>query len=100
MVKLMVLYGHPASPADFEKHYTETHMPIADKVEGVRRWELARFVGTPDGGRAPYYRSAELYFDDAAQMQRVLATPEAQRTVADLANFATGGVTIMIAEVL
>jgi len=100
VVKLMVLYGHPTSAADFEKYYTGTHMPLAEKVAGVRRWEFAKFTGTPDGGRSPYYRSAELYFDDVAQMQAVLASPEAERTVADIANFATGGVTIMVAEVL
>ena len=42
---------------------------------------------------------AELYFDDAAHMQGVMGSPEGKKTVADLANFATGGVTVMVAEV-
>jgi uncharacterized protein (TIGR02118 family) len=99
MVKLTVLYGHPKSAAEFEAYYAETHMPIAAQMEGVRRIELAKVVGTPDGGPAPYYRMAELYFDDPEHMKRVMATAQAQRTVADLANFASGGVTVLVAEV-
>jgi uncharacterized protein (TIGR02118 family) len=99
MVKLILLYGQPKSASEFEKYYAETHMPIAGQMKGVRRIELAKVVGTPDGGPASFYRTAELYFDDVAHMNSVMATPEAQRTVADLANFATGGAIVLIAEV-
>lgn len=99
MVKLVVLYGHPRDPAAFEKYYAETHLPIAAQIRGVRRIELARVTGAPGGGTAAFYRIAELYYDDADHMQSVMATPEAQKTVADLGNFATGGVTVFVAEV-
>jgi uncharacterized protein (TIGR02118 family) len=99
MVKLIVLYGQPKSADAFEKYYAETHMPIAREMKGVRRIELAKVVGAPDGGTPAFYRTAELYFDDVAHMNSVMATPEAQRTVADLANFATGGATVLVAEV-
>ena len=39
---------------------------------------------------------AELYFADEKQMQASLGSPEGQETVADLNNFATGGVTIAV----
>lgn len=99
MVKLMVLYGHPTDPAAFEKYYADIHMPIAAQIEGVTI-ELGKVIGAPDGGKAPFYRIAEAAFDNMAHMQAVLATPAAQRTVADLANFATGGVTVMVAEMV
>jgi uncharacterized protein (TIGR02118 family) len=99
MVKLTVLYGHPKSPAAFEKYYAETHMPIAAKMQGVLRLELSKVTGTPDGGAPAYYRLADVYFDDLEHMQRVLATPEAKATVDDLANFATGGVTMLVSTV-
>ena len=99
MVKLVVLYGQPKSPAEFEKYYADIHLPIAAQMKGVRRLELAKATGTPQGGTPPFYRMAELYFDSAEHMDGVMATPEAQKTVADLANFATGGVTVMVAEV-
>lgn len=99
MVKLTVLYGHPTDAAAFEQYYAQTHLPMARQVQGVRRMELSKISGAPDGGRAAFYRMAELYFDDAAQLRQVMATPEMQKAVADLGNFATGGVTVMIAEV-
>jgi len=99
MVKLTVLYGHPTSAAEFETYYAETHLPIAAQMKGVRRIELAKVVGTPDGGNPPFYRMAELYFDDPEHMKSVMGSPEGQRTVADLANFATGGATVLISDV-
>ena len=47
-------------------------------------------------GKAAYYRMAELFFTDQAQMQTTLGSPEGQATIADLSNFATGGVTTII----
>ena len=98
MVKLVVLYGEPKSPVEFEKYYADIHLPIAAQMKGVRRIELAKATRTPEGA-PPFYRMAELYFDDAAHMQSVMGSPEGKKTVADLANFATGGVTVMVAEV-
>lgn len=99
MVKLSVLYGHPKSPADFEKYYADVHMPIAERIQGINKIELSKVVGTADGSAPAFYRMADLYFDDANHMKRVMDTPEAKATVADLANFATGGVTVLVSEV-
>jgi uncharacterized protein (TIGR02118 family) len=99
MVKLTVLYGQPKSAEAFEEYYAETHMPIAATMQGVRKIELAKVVGTPDGSAPAFYRTAELYFDDLDHMKSVMETPQAKATVGDLANFATGGVTVLISEV-
>ena len=45
-----------------------------------------------------WFAFADLYFNDADRMKRVMDTPEAKATVADLPNFATGGVTVLISE--
>jgi len=99
MVKLTVLYGHPKDAAAFEKYYAQTHLPIAQTVKGVRRIELAKVTGAPDGSPGAFYRIAELYFDDAKHLQSVMATSEMQKTVGDLGNFATGGVTVLVSDV-
>ena len=99
MMKVTVLYGQPTSPDEFEKYYAGTHLPIAAKVKGVARIELTKFVAAPDGGKAAYYRMAELYFTTQAQMEQSLGSPEGQAAVADLPKFATGGVTIAIGSV-
>ena len=99
MVKITVLYGHPTDPETFEKYYAQTHLPLAAKMKGVTRLELTKFLAAPDGGKPSSYRMAELYFPNQAEMEKTLATPEAQTTIADLPNFASGGVTMIIGAV-
>ena len=50
-------------------------------------------------GPAPYHLVAELSFDSMADLQAGLASPEGQAAAADLANFATGGVTLLTYDV-
>jgi uncharacterized protein (TIGR02118 family) len=69
------------------------------KIPNMRRFEAGRVLGTPDGGPAPFYFQAELWFDSAEDLAAARSTPEGQTTAADVANFATGGATLMIAEV-
>ena len=99
MVKATVLYGHPTDADAFEKYYAETHTPIALSMKGVDKMELTKFVSAPDGGKPAYYRMAELYFAGPAEMQLSMGSREGQATTADLANFATGGVTMIIGAV-
>ena len=54
MVKAVVLYGHPEDPDAFERHYAETHTPLAEAIPGLRRFEAARGFATPDGSAVPY----------------------------------------------
>jgi len=99
MMKVTVLYGHPARPDEFEKYYGSTHLALAAKMKGVARIELTKFVAGPDGGKPTFYRMAELYFTTQAQMEQSLGSVEGQATVADLPKFATGGVTVVIGSV-
>jgi len=68
-------------------------------VSGLRRFEAARGIATPDGSGLPYQRIAELTFDDAEALQAGMASEEGQAAVNDILTFATGGVTIFIAEI-
>lgn len=99
MIKLSLLYGHPEDAEAFEDYYAKTHLPIAAQIRGLRRAEFSRVIGSPDGDAPRYHRIAELWFDSLDHLQRVMATPEMLRAVADLPNFATGGVTTLISEV-
>ena len=74
-------------------------MPIASKIPGVAKVEISKVLGTPDGSDPSQYRMAEVYFNSMEELQKNMGTPEGQAAVGDLANFATGGVDIMIAEV-
>ena len=94
MMKLTVLYGHPESADAFERYYAETHLPLVDRMQGVAEVSLTRFLAAPDGGAPAYYRMAVLSFADQQQMDCALSSEEGQAAVADLTNFATGGVTV------
>lgn len=98
MVKLVVAYGAPDDPAAFDDYYAGTHAPLAEKIPNLRRFETGKVLGTPDGSPAPYYFLAELWFEDVDELQASMASHEGQAAGADVANFATGGATLMIAE--
>lgn len=100
MVKVVVVYGHPTDPEAFEKYYAETHLPIAAKIPNVAKVEVTKFISTPDGGKPSNYRMAEVYFENMEMLGAGMGSPEGQATVADLANFATGGADASIAEVV
>jgi len=99
MIKITLLYGHPQDTQSFERYYRETHLPLAGRMSGVARLELTRFGPGLDAAPPEYYRMAELYFTNAAQLQTTLGSPEGQAVVADLPNFATGGVTVLVGTV-
>jgi uncharacterized protein (TIGR02118 family) len=98
MVKLIVAYGQPQDPAAFGQYYVLTHAPLAQKIPGLQRFEAGRVLATPDGSTPPYYFIAELFFEDTGALQTAMNTSEGQAAGGDVANFATGGATMMIAE--
>ena len=98
MVKLIVAYGPPTDPDAFDQHDESTHKPLAEAIPGLRRFEVGKVIGTPDGADAPYRLIAELYFDDLAALQTAMGSSEGQAAAGDVGNFATGGATMMIAE--
>lgn len=99
MVKLIVAYGKPQDPAAFDQHYSETHVPLAEKIPNVRRFEAGRVLGAADGSPAPYHFIAELWFDTPEDLQASMESPEGQAAAADVPTFATGGATLMIVDV-
>jgi uncharacterized protein (TIGR02118 family) len=99
MVKITGLFGHPEDPDAFEEYYASTHVPLVKKIPNLQRFEAARIVATPDGSEPPYYRIAELYFEDMEQMQAGLASDEGQAMAVDAQNFATGGLTLFVSEI-
>lgn len=99
MTRIIVLYNQPSDPAAFDRYYYETHVPIANKLPGLRGYRVsAKVPGVIAGGQPPYL-IAELDFDNEAALQAALASPEGQATAGDLANFATGGATILSYDV-
>ncbi len=99
MVKLILLYGQPTDPEAFDAHYFSAHADLVAKMPGLLRFEAAK-CSSMDGSASPYYVQAELWFDDAAAMQACFASPEGQAAAADVANFASGGATMLLGDVV
>jgi uncharacterized protein (TIGR02118 family) len=98
MVKLIVLYGKPEDDSAFDTHYAGTHAGLAEKIPNLKRFEHGKALGSADGSEAPYYYVAELSFDNPEALQAGMSSPEGEAAAGDLANFASGGVTMFVAE--
>jgi uncharacterized protein (TIGR02118 family) len=98
MASLIVLYKKPTDPAAFDKYYFEKHIPIAKKIPGLRRYEVTKGpIMTPDGPSS-LHLIATLVFDDLVAIQAAFGSPEGQATAADVRNFATGGVDMLMSD--
>jgi uncharacterized protein (TIGR02118 family) len=100
MARLVALYKTPKDAAAFDKYYFETHVPIAQKLPGLKKFEVSQGgVGSP-AGDSGIHRIAILHFDDMATIQAAFASAEGQATVADLGVFASdpGAVQILLFE--
>lgn len=99
MIKLTALYGHPTSKDDFEDHYARVHIPLARTIPNLERIETAMVQARPGGGTPPYYRVAELWFADRMTMDSAMISEQGKAVAADVAKFATGGATLLVADV-
>jgi uncharacterized protein (TIGR02118 family) len=100
MAIVTVLYNTPKDTAAFEKYYSSKHVPLVvasqDEI-GFVRADLTKFSSTADGKKPTFYRQAELYFRSMDDLKKGIATPGFKKVADDLPNFATGGLTALIA---
>ncbi|TFV78390.1 EthD family reductase [Blastococcus sp. CT_GayMR19] len=92
--RLVVNYGRPEDPEAFDAYYRDTHTPLALKQPGLLRLTFGhpQVMGTAE---SPPYLVAELDFESEQAMGESLASPEGKAAGGDLANFATGGFTLL-----
>jgi uncharacterized protein (TIGR02118 family) len=87
------MYKTPKDAAAFDKH---SHIPIAKKMPGLRKYEVSRGpVATPAGPSA-FHLIATLYFDNMAEIQAAFASAEGKAAAADVQKFATGGADMIL----
>lgn len=95
MKQVIVLYGKPADSTAFDRHYAETHVPLVHRMPHLKGFRYSKGeVKSSDAQNAPYM-VATLDYADEADLAASLASPEGQDAVADVAAFASGGVTIL-----
>lgn len=94
MYRLTVLYGHPNDPEEFDEYFHNVHLPLAENFPGVKRVTSGRCEPS-EGIKPPFYMIVGLYTETRDDMDHLLASPEGRKAAADLANFATGGTTLL-----
>ena len=96
MALLAAIYKTPKNAAAFDAYYAATHAPLAKKLPGLKSYTVSSGpVGMPaEPGNV--HLVALLEFESAEAIRNGLGSPEGQATAADLANFADGGVDLMI----
>jgi uncharacterized protein (TIGR02118 family) len=99
MIKLTVLYDHPADPEAFDKHYLQTHTPLVRALPGLDHFEVAFTSPNADGIPARYHLIAELYFPDAQALQAAMASPEGAALAADAPHVASTNSTMLMSEI-
>ena len=95
MAQVIVIYNTPADPAAFDRYYHQTHVPLAQKIPGLRSFSVSNGPVQAIGGSAPHL-IATLNFDSMASLSAAMASPEGQAAAADLPNFASAGATPLI----
>ncbi len=97
-LKMVVLYAHPENPDEFERHYTEQHVPLVHQVPGLQAFEAGRLVAAADGGELSHYRIAQLTFADQEAFQAGMGSEQGQATAADYGKIAPPGSRLFLVE--
>jgi uncharacterized protein (TIGR02118 family) len=90
MVTYLALWTHPTDVAGFEREYTGDHLPLAQKLPGVRRVAAAKIE---DGD---FYRVVELDFDTISDLRAAMSESNEARLVRENSQHLQGtyGVTV------
>jgi uncharacterized protein (TIGR02118 family) len=96
MARLLAMYKTPKDAKAFNDYYFSTHVPIAKRLPGLRKYEISKGQVMTPGGASGVHLVAILHFDDGAAIQKALGSPEGLVTASDLQNFATGGVDLFM----
>lgn len=97
--KLIALYRQPENAEAFEQRYWNEHVPLAEKIPGLRRMEVTKFDKNLMGGETPYYMMAELVFDSAEDLKAGMASEEGKAAGANIMSFAGPILTMVTSHV-
>jgi len=96
MAHMVVIYKTPKDPAAFDRHYFGTHVPLAKKLPGLRKYEVSNGPIVSPTGQSGFHMVATLYFDDLAAIKRAFAGPEGQAAAADRRIFAPNDADVLM----
>ena len=83
MARMVTIFTKPTDVAAFEKHYFETHVPLAKKLPGLRKYEVSRGPIMTRGGVSDFHLVSTLHFDSLDAMKVAFASAVGQECAAD-----------------
>ncbi|MEP9416109.1 EthD family reductase [Gordonia sp. VNQ95] len=98
MYVITIIYNQPTDPAAFDEYYTANHVPLVHAIGGVASFSMSHCESLDDTPPAAF-AIARLGFASKDDAVKALSSPEGQAAAADVANFASGGATMLFGEV-
>lgn len=71
--RFLTLHDTPDDPETFDRHYRETHIPLASRLPRLRCYTVSRDAAVVRG--APCYLVAELEWDTMDDLRAAFASP-------------------------
>ena len=85
MVKLTILYRQPTDETTFETRYNQ-NLALLEQMPGIRRRQACMVLGGP-GGKSPYHRILEFYFDDNEHLDSAMLSAEGRAAGRPLSRY-------------
>jgi len=83
MARVLVLYATPPDPAAFDQHYTDVHIPLAQKLPGLQKFDISTGPINSPAGPSAFHAIATLTFADMPTLATALSSPEGHAAAAD-----------------
>ncbi len=83
MVRMIAIYKTPTNREFFDKHYFETHIPLAKTLPGLIRYEVAKGGILSTTGHDDVYCIGTLYFESLAAIKIAFASEEGKACAVD-----------------
>ncbi len=97
MASIIVLFGKPQDPQEFDELYWKEHVPMARKMPGLKKFTVHK-VAPPPGREPPYYQVVEMEFESMDELKKATKSLESQESTRHASKIATGGMTFLYTE--
>jgi uncharacterized protein (TIGR02118 family) len=97
MHKLMLLFRPPTDIERFEQEWSRSFVPAAERMPGIRRITVSRAMESL-GGPLDLYLVHEFFFESLLDARNAMASPSGEAAGRALMAFASGAVTLCLAE--
>ena len=79
--QIVMMYRIPKDAAAFDLHYFDIHVPLAQLLPGLRKYEIVQGASVLESPE--YHLKETFHFDDAASAARAVCSPEGLAAAAD-----------------